>query len=89
MIHSHKREGKAMYMNKVSEADFLEGVAADFDEALAVELNERCNSYVEADEARGVVMYSVENYDDREVARREMHAACDILVEGFGLNVKG
>ena len=77
-----------MYMNQVSEQDFIEGVTADFDAELAKELNDRCNAFVEADSARGVVMYAVENFDDREVARCEMHAACDILVEGFGLTVK-
>lgn len=77
------------YMNIITEAEFIEGVTADFDAELAKELNDRCNQFVEADQARGVVMYAVENFDDREVARCEMHAASDILVEAFGLTIKG
>lgn len=78
-----------MYMNKITEAEFIEGVTADFSAEIAAELNARCNAFVEADEARGVVMYAVEDFDNAEVARCQMHAACDILVDGFGLTVKG
>lgn len=77
-----------MYMNKVTELEFIDGVSSDFNEKIANELNARCNMFVEADEARGVVMYAVEDFDNEDVAREQMHAACDILVESYGLNMK-
>lgn len=77
-----------MYFNKISSAEFLESVTVDFDEKLAQELNARCEAFVESDEARGIVLYSVEDYENYEAARSCMNSAADILVENFGFTLK-